>query len=63
MGYRTLLAEIGMPGRGLFSLDFSSLTVGKVESGVCGRSTPKTTKVSRRNLNKKILHHFVVPLL
>ena len=30
--------------RGLFSLDFSSLTVGKVESGVWGRSTPKTNK-------------------
>jgi len=48
MKYKTLLAEIGMPGRGLFSLDFSSLTVGKVESGVWGLparlqqgSTPK----------------------
>ena len=44
MKYRTLLAEIGMPGRGLFSLDFSSLIVGKVESGVWGRSTPNRKK-------------------
>jgi hypothetical protein len=49
MEYRTSLAEIGMPDKGLFSLDFSSSTVGKVEPRVWERSIPNIFLIQNEN--------------